>query len=51
MRNGMQWPIGVISSIIFIMIACAVTVYIALLQPVKEDMDMMYGYHTLDASL
>lgn len=51
MRNGMQWPIGIIGSIIFIVIACAVTVYVALLQPVKEDKDMMYGYHALDANV
>ena len=50
MRNGMQWPIGIISSIIFIVIACAVTVYIALLQPVKEDQEMMLDYHALDAN-
>ncbi len=50
MRNGMQWPVGIISSIILIVIACAVTVYLALLQPVKEDKDMMLGYHALDSN-
>ena len=50
MRNGMQWPVGIIGSIIFIVIACAVTIYIALLQPVKEDMDMMFGYQALDTN-
>ena len=50
MRNGMQWPIGIISSIMFIVAACAVTVYLALLQPVKEDQEMMLGYHALDAN-
>ena len=46
----MQWPIGVISSIILIIIACVVTVYLALLQPVKEDQEMMVGYHALNES-
>jgi len=48
MRNGIQWPIGIISSIILIVIACAATIYVALLQPVKEDKDMMLDYHALD---
>ncbi len=51
MRNGMQWPVGIIGSIILIVIACAVTVYLALMQPVKEDQDMMLGYHALDANV
>lgn len=50
MSNGKQWPIGIISSIIFIVIACAATVYVALLQPVQEDQDMMAGYHSLNTS-
>jgi len=49
MRDGLQWPIGVIASVIFIIIACAFTIYVALLQPVQEDADMMVGYHNLDA--
>jgi nitrogen fixation protein FixH len=50
MRDGLHWPIGVITSVILIVIACAVTIYVALLQPVQEDADMMLGYHNLDAS-
>lgn len=50
MRNGMQWPIGIIGSIIFIVIACGVTIYVALLQPVKEDADMMLDYYALDTN-
>jgi nitrogen fixation protein FixH len=50
MRNGMQWPVGIIGSIILIVIACAVTIYIALLQPVKEDADMMLDYYALDTN-
>lgn len=50
MSDGKQWPIGIISSIIFIVLACAATVYIALLQPVQEDADMMQGYHSLNAN-
>jgi hypothetical protein len=49
MRDGLHWPIGVIASVIFIIIACALTIYVALLQPVQEDADMMVGYHNLDA--
>jgi nitrogen fixation protein FixH len=49
MRDGLHWPIGVITSVILIVIACAVTIYVALLQPVQEDADMMLGYHNLDA--
>ena len=50
MRDGLHWPIGVITSVILIVIACALTIYVALLQPVQEDADMMLGYHNLDAS-
>jgi len=50
MSDGKQWPIGVIASTIFIIIACGVTIYIALLQPVQEDADMMMDYQTLDAN-
>jgi hypothetical protein len=49
MRDGLQWPIGVITSVILIIIACALTIYVALLQPVQEDADMMLNYHSLDA--
>lgn len=49
MSDGKQWPIGIIISIILIVIACVATVYVALLQPVKEDQDMMAGYHSLNA--
>ena len=50
LSDGKQWPIGVVVSTILIVIACAVTIYIALLQPVQEDGDMMMDYHTLDAN-
>ena len=50
MSNGKQWPIGIIAATIFIVLACAGTIYIALLQPVQEDADMMMGYHALDAN-
>jgi len=48
MSNGKHWPIGIIISTILIVIACGVTIYIALLQPVQEDGDMMMDYHTMD---
>ncbi|MDF1880824.1 hypothetical protein JHD50_05810 [Sulfurimonas sp. MAG313] len=48
MSDGKQWPIGIIASIIFIVLACAATIYVALMQPVQEDADMMMGYHTLN---
>ncbi len=51
MDNGKQWPIGIIASIIFIVIACAVTVYVALLQPVQQNEDMMLDYQTMDANV
>ena len=51
MRNGMHWPIGIITSIILIVIACAVTIYVALLQPTRENRDMMVDYHTFDANV
>lgn len=51
MRDGIHWPIGIISSVIFIIIACALTIYVALLQPVQEDQDMMADYHSLNASV
>jgi len=50
LSDGKQWPIGVITSTILIIIACAVTIYIALLQPVQEDGDMMMDYHSLNAN-
>lgn len=50
MNDGKQWPIGVIVSTILIIIACGVTIYLALLQPVQEDGDMMMDYHTLDTN-
>ncbi len=48
MSDGKQWPIGIIASIIFIVIACGLTIYVALLQPVQEDRDMMLDYHGVD---
>lgn len=48
MSNGKHWPIGIIAATIFIVLACAGTIYIALLQPVQEDADMMQGYHDLN---
>lgn len=51
MRDGIHWPIGIISSVIFIIIACALTIYVALLQPVQEDQDMMADYHSLNDSV
>ena len=48
MSNGKHWPIGIIISTILIVIACGVTIYIALLQPVQEDGDMMMDYHSMD---
>jgi len=50
MSDGKQWPIGIITATSFIVLACAGTIYIALLQPVQEDGDMMMGYQTLDAN-
>ncbi len=51
LSSGKQWPVGVSAAIIVIVIACAVTVYIALLQPVQENGDMMRDYHSLDANI
>jgi hypothetical protein len=51
LSSGKQWPIGVSAAIIFIVIACAATIYVALLQPVQEDADLMRDYHSLDASV
>jgi len=48
MSDGKQWPIGVITATILIVIACGVTIYIALLQPVQDDTDMMMDYYSLD---
>ena len=48
MSDGKHWPIGIIAATIFIVIACAVTIYVALLQPVQEDADMMQTYHELN---
>lgn len=48
MSDGKHWPIGIIVATIFIIFACAATIYVALLQPVQEDADMMIGYHELD---
>ena len=50
MSDGKHWPIGIIAATIFIVIACGVTIYVALLQPVQEDGDMMMDYHTLDTN-
>ena len=51
MSDGKHWPIGIIAATIFIVIACGVTIYIALLQPVQEDGDMMMDYHALNANV
>lgn len=51
LSSGKQWPIGVSLSIMLIVGACALTVYIALLQPVEEDADMMLDYHSLNANV
>jgi len=51
LSSGKQWPISVSVGIILIVIACIVTVYIALLQPVEEDTDLMLDYHSLDAGV
>lgn len=48
LNNGKQWPIGITIATIFIICSCAFTIYIALLQPVQEDKDMMIDYHTYD---
>lgn len=51
LSSGKQWPIGITAGIIFIVIACGLTIYAALLQPVQEDSDLMLDYHTLDANV
>ena len=51
MDNGKQWPIGIITAILLIVVACVVTVYIALLAPVEENNDMMLDYHALDSNV
>lgn len=51
LSSGKQWPVGVASAIILIVIACAATIYVALLQPVQEDGDLMRDYHSLDAGV
>ena len=48
MSDGKHWPIGIIAAIIFIVIACGFTIYVALLQPVQEDRDLMLDYHGVD---
>lgn len=48
MSDGKQWPIGIVISTLLIVLACAVTIYIALLQPVQEDRDMMASYQSMD---
>ncbi len=50
MSDGKQWPIGIVISTLLIVLACVVTVYLALLQPVQEDTDMMAGYHSMDGN-
>jgi len=50
MSDGRHWPIGIIAATSFIVCICAITIYIALLQPVQEDADMMVDYHKLSAS-
>ncbi len=49
--SGKQWPFGITVGTILIVIACALTIYIALLQPVEEDRDLMLDYQTLDANV
>ena len=51
LSSGRQWPIGIAAGTVFIVFACAMTIYIALLQPVEENSDMMAEYHTLDANV
>ncbi|PHR58405.1 MAG: hypothetical protein COA44_02880 [Arcobacter sp.] len=48
MTDGRHWPIGIIAATTFIVCACAATIYIALLQPVQEDADMMQSYQELN---
>lgn len=51
LSSGKQWPVGITAGIIFIVIACAATIYVALLQPTQEDADLMRDYHSLDANV
>ena len=50
MSDGKWWPVGIIASTMLIVIACGVTIYIALLQPVQEDGDMMMDYQSMDVN-
>jgi len=50
LSSGKQWPVSITVSILLIVAACALTIYVALLQPVEEDTDLMLDYHSLDAS-
>jgi len=50
MKDGKQWPIGVSASILLVVFACVVTVYIAVKTPVEESNVYMQGYHDTDAN-
>jgi hypothetical protein len=50
MKDGKQWPIGVSASILFVVFACALTIYIAVKNPVEESNVYMQGYHDTDAN-
>jgi len=49
LSKGTQWPIAIVTGIILIIAACALTIYLSFLQPLHEDTDLMLDYHTLDA--
>lgn len=51
LSSGKQWPLGITISTLLIVAACALTIYVALLQPVEEDTDLMLDYHSLDANV
>jgi len=50
MKEGKQWPVGISASIIVVVMACVVTVYIAIKLPVEESNVYMQGYHDTDAN-
>lgn len=50
MKDGKHWPIGISASILFIVGACALTIYIAVKNPVEESNVYMQGYHETDAN-
>lgn len=51
MKDGKHWPYAITAAILFIVVACGLTIYIVVKHaPVEESNIFMQGYHDTDAN-